>query len=65
MENKPQDIEYNRRLAKLSENYLALFKLQMQEKLDKFKSGAWNIANISKNPELKKVCEELDKIELS
>jgi len=63
-ENKEycQDSEYNRRLIKLTDNYLALFRIQMQEKLATFKAGAWNIAKSSKNPELIKICEEIDKI---
>lgn len=56
--------EYNRRMLKVAEEYTALMKIQMKMKLDKMKEGAWNIANNSKNPELKKVCRELDKLKI-
>lgn len=58
------DSEYNRRLMKLSEQYLALVKIQLQVKLKELKDGARTIANNSKNPELKKVCDKLDKYEI-
>lgn len=59
-----QDSKFNRHLLSITDNYSALLKVQVQEKIRKMKEGARNIANRSNNPELLKICRELDKIEI-
>lgn len=56
--------EYNRRLIKLSEQYLGLVKIKLQTQIKEMKEGARNIAMKSKNPELMKICDKLDKLEI-
>ncbi len=59
-----QNSEYNKRLLKVSDDYVALLKIQLQDRLSKMKAGAWNIIKASDNPKLKKICQELDKLEI-
>ncbi len=60
-----QDSEYNKELLNVAEKYKELMLLKIKAKLETMKDGARLIANTSKNPELIKACDELDKIKLS
>jgi hypothetical protein len=63
-EKEYQNSEYNRRVVKVTEQYLALVKIQLQNKLKEMKDGARLIANRSKNPELQKIVDKLDRYEI-
>ena len=65
--NQKQDnaSEFNESLGKIAQDFTTLFKTRMESKLQHMKDGARTIAASSDNPELHKVCDDLDKITIN
>lgn len=63
-EPKYADTEYNRRLLAVADSYIKLQEHNIIKELSTLKEGARKLANDSGIPELKKICDEIEKISL-